>query len=64
MKGGHEGSGKMRTEFEKARRKSDIEGKGIGQDGRMGWGGGGEGREEEKKVRRRSQVKDKGMRDR
>ncbi len=36
--GGHEENGKMRRGFEKAKRKSDMEGKGTGQDGSMGRG--------------------------
>lgn len=48
--------GKMRG-FEKARRKSDREGKGRGQDG---MGEGGEERKEVKKTRRSSRVQDEG----
>lgn len=36
--GGHEENRKMRRGFEKARRKTDREGKGTGQDWRMGRG--------------------------
>lgn len=34
--GGHDENREMRKGFEKATRKSDREGKGTGQDGRMG----------------------------
>lgn len=49
----------MRRGFEKARRTSDSEGKGTGQDGRMGRREGGEERKEVKKTLRSNQVKDK-----